>query len=598
MDIPHFGANLSALSQPLYNRSREALMGGLSSRVSDITLVHRARQGDAQALNVLVTRHRHEVLLLCRRLLDDWDLAEDAAQEALLEAARTLHVLRELRSFRAWLRTITVHSAARQRLRAERDTSLLQPLAAEVADEPPAIHDLLDTIREALRELSARDRKVVTLHYLQGLSCAEVARRLRTPEGTVKRVLHESRTRLRKEVGVVSESEGKLQGPRRMTYWVHGEGAGYAPLRPLLAQALCLCVNKRAKTARQIAREVDANIQYVHETAEVLAECEILRLDSARHYQANFIALDADDWTHLADFIHSQAGALADALRPHLRKLRAAWSDTPVAKEGFAWAQAKWPLVALLVLNTGLERNADLAPGAPPLRASGYRFWLGGRELTPETPRIWMLGFNSTGYETNGLHHGHFNTAELPRAGGVFVRGLEPLALTAIAKGAETAAQVCARVDAPRERVQTALAALSKRGLLSSRSGRLRLTFPVFTEENSSMLVPLIDQISSSLLEHVLDPALEDLGDRLDQAGYGHVREQFPVWYRWTRGDISAEALRHLIASRDLPRPPEPAPHSFCFVGWLGSPSVMQSTQRGRSVGAVEAGRGRKAISG
>jgi len=550
-------------------------MGEPPSRVSDTALVHRARHGDDQALDALVARHRHEVLLLCRRLLDDWDLAEDAAQEALLEAARTLHVLREPRGFRAWLRAITAHAATRQRLRAARDNSLLQPLAAEIAAEPHAVHDLLGTIHEALRQLSERDREVVTLHYLQGLSCAEVAQRLRTPEGTVKRVLHESRTRLRKEVGVMADRAVRSQGPRRMDYWVHGEGAGYAPLRPLLAQAICLCVNKRPKTARQIAGEVDANIQYVHETADVLTECEILRVDAARRYQANFIALEAADWGRLADVIRSHASALADALRPHLRELRAAWLGAPVAKEGFGWPQGKWPLLALLVLNTGLERNAAVAPGAPPLRASGYRFWLGGRERTPETPELWTLGFNTTGHETDGLHHGHFNTAGLPRAAGVFVRGLRPLALTAVAKGAETTAQVCARIDAPRERVRAALAELSECGLVAVRSGRLRLSFPVFTEENSAALVPVIDQVCRSLLDRVLEPALQDLGDSLEQAGYGHLREQFPVWYRWTRGDISAEALRHLLASRDLPRPPDPAPLNFCFIGWLGEPSVM-----------------------
>lgn len=373
----------------------------------------------------------------------------------------------------------------------------------------------------------------------------------------------------------MTESTIRPEGPRRMAYWVHGEGAGYAPLRPLLAQAICLCVNKRAKTARQIAREVDANIQYVHETADLLTECEILRVDASRRYQASFVALDAADWGQFAGFVRSHAGALAEALRPHLRRLRAAWLDAPVAKEGFGWAQGKWPLVALLLLNSGVERNAAVAPGPPPLRASGYRFWLGGRELTPETPQVWMLGFSSTGYESEGLHHGHFRTPELPRCGGHFGRGEKLLALTAVAEGAKTVAQVCARVEAPRERMEAALAELSKCGLLNAKSGRLRLTFPVFTEDNSAVLVPVIDEVCRSLLDGVLDPALRELGSHLDQAGYGHLRDQFPVWYRWTRGDISAEALRHLIASKDLPRPPEPAPHSFCFIGWLGEPSVM-----------------------
>ncbi len=543
--------------------------------VTDAELVRRVRQGEGRAFDDLVARHRHGVLLLCRRLLGDWDLAEDAAQEALLEAARTLRVLRDPHRFQAWLRTIALHAATRQRLRMARHEVLLQPLAVDMAAEPPTRCELVETVRETLRELSVRDRQVMTLHYLEGLSCAEVAQHLGTTEGTVKRVLHESRARLRKEVGVVRESVVRAQGPRRMAYWVEGEGASAAPLRPLLAQAVCLCVNKQPKTARQIAGEVDANIQYVHETAEGLAECEILRREAGNHYRAGFIALDASGWIEPVDLVRRHAPALAETLRPHLPELREAWAASAVAAQGFSWARAKWPVIALLVLHSGIDRNAGIGPPAPPLRASGYRFWLGGREITPDTPSVWILGFNSAGDVAEGLGYGHFHTPELPRAADVFPYGLMPRALTRIAEGADTAAQVCAGIDAPRERVRTALAELSRCGLVATKAGRLRLTFPVFTEENSAALVPVIDRVCRTLLDRVLDPALRDLDSRLDRAGYGHLREQFPVWHRWMRGAMGAEALRHLIASRDLPRPAKIAPGNFCFIGWLGWPSVL-----------------------
>lgn len=304
--------------------------------VTDADLVRQARQGESRAFDELFARHRHGVLLLCRRLLGDWDLAEDAAQEALLEAARTLHVLREPHRFQAWLRAIAVHAATRQRLRMARHEALLQPLAVDLAAEPSRSCELVETVRDALRELSGRDRQVMTLHYLEGLSCAEVAQRLGTTEGTVKRVLHDSRARLRKEVGVVRESIVRAQGPRRMAYWVDGEGTGVEPLRPLLAQAVCLCICKQAKTARQIAGEVDANIQYVHETVEMLAECEILRKEADNRYQANSIALDASGWIEQVDLVRRCAPALAEVLRPHLPELGEAWAASGVAAQGFS----------------------------------------------------------------------------------------------------------------------------------------------------------------------------------------------------------------------------------------------------------------------
>jgi hypothetical protein len=56
-----------------------------------------------------------------------------------------------------------------------------------------------------------------------------------------------------------------------------------------------------------------------------------------------------------------------------------------------------------------------------------------------------MLGFNTTGHDAEGLHHGHFHTPELPRAAGVFVRGLRPRVLTAVAEGAlDSSPSLCA----------------------------------------------------------------------------------------------------------------------------------------------------------
>jgi RNA polymerase sigma factor (sigma-70 family) len=53
----------------------------------------------------------------------------------------------------------------------------------------------------ALAQLSVRQRTAVVLHYYLGLSIADVAEVMSAAPGTVKSMLADARTRLRRELG-------------------------------------------------------------------------------------------------------------------------------------------------------------------------------------------------------------------------------------------------------------------------------------------------------------------------------------------------------------------------------------------------------------
>ena len=74
---------------------------------SDEVLVARARSGDRQAFADLVVRHQRMLLMLCERSLGDTALADDAAQEAILQAMLGLDSLRRPAQFAAWLAGVT-----------------------------------------------------------------------------------------------------------------------------------------------------------------------------------------------------------------------------------------------------------------------------------------------------------------------------------------------------------------------------------------------------------------------------------------------------------------------------------------------------------
>jgi RNA polymerase sigma-70 factor (ECF subfamily) len=175
----------------------------------DACLVGAARSGDRAALATLIDRHRPLLLASCRRMLGDGDRAEEAAQEAVIQAMLGLGRLRQPERFGSWLVGIGLN-VCRHLVRRRPPVWLLPETAADPQDLAEAA-EVAARVREAVAALPAGQRRAVTLFYLAGLSQREVAAVLGVDVGAVKTRLHKARRTLRERLVEFSEEAEMTQ---------------------------------------------------------------------------------------------------------------------------------------------------------------------------------------------------------------------------------------------------------------------------------------------------------------------------------------------------------------------------------------------------
>ncbi len=202
----------------------------------DGTLVRAAQGGDMGAFALWLVRHRPMVAALCRQKLGDPTLAEDAVQEAGLQALLNLHHLRQAERFGSWLAGIALNicrmwlrararenwswevlntgSAAGGREDGKDEARVLNLVADNGRQRDPEARwvaaDLAASVRAAVEALPQGQRTAVRLFYLSDLSYKETAALLGFAEGTVRTRLFKARGTLRGTLRVLAEEENLL----------------------------------------------------------------------------------------------------------------------------------------------------------------------------------------------------------------------------------------------------------------------------------------------------------------------------------------------------------------------------------------------------
>jgi RNA polymerase sigma factor (sigma-70 family) len=197
---------------------------------SDARLVAFAHAGHERAFEALVRRYRGQLLGYCRRLLLSEERAEDALQQALMQAWLALRAGTEVENAKAWLYRI-VHNSALNALRVSGYDYCTLSESLSGANAPQEDLDRRIAVREALAGLAAlpeMQREALLRTAVEGSTHRQTALELGLSETAVRGLVYRARAALRATASAIV--------PPPLVSWALGSGGSGAPVGERLAE--------------------------------------------------------------------------------------------------------------------------------------------------------------------------------------------------------------------------------------------------------------------------------------------------------------------------------------------------------------------------
>ena len=179
--------------------------------VDDETLVSRTQRGDATAFDVLVGRYKERLYATIYHMTSNHEDANDLVQDAFIKAFNSIQGFKGHSSFYTWVYRIAVNRTINfLKRRKNKNQFSLDDVDSGIQTDPDfvelmshvtprreaGLNELHQRLNEALQKLSEPHRAVVTLHDVQGMTHADIAKVLKCSEGTVRSRLFYARQQL------------------------------------------------------------------------------------------------------------------------------------------------------------------------------------------------------------------------------------------------------------------------------------------------------------------------------------------------------------------------------------------------------------------
>ncbi len=175
--------------------------------LSEAEAIERAKQGDAEAFEVLYNLHKRRVYSLCLRMVANTAEAEDLAQEAFLQLFRKIGTFRGESAFSTWLHRLSVNVVLMHLRKKSLQVVPLDDTADGEEDTQKRDYGADDLqlsgsidrlqLQRAVDRLPPGYRTIFVLHDVEGFEHNEIAGMVGCSIGNSKSQLHKARLKLR-----------------------------------------------------------------------------------------------------------------------------------------------------------------------------------------------------------------------------------------------------------------------------------------------------------------------------------------------------------------------------------------------------------------
>lgn len=438
------------------------------------------------------TRTAQEAEDLAQTVLLEWLRAVRAQEERGACVAEPEHLLWRIARF-VWCKSLRPGTYYRCEPLSEKLSAGETP--EESAERQDEQRRQTAFVRRQIMRLSRIQRETLVWYYLENRTTADIARRLRVSENTVRWHLSDSRKKIREADGKMTSTEF-VYCPKKLHVAINGEAYDDRLTREvldnLLHQNILLRCYAQGQTAQELCDELGVARPYIEDAVNVLLRDELLTADGGR-VRTNFIITSgAQEEARLAVY-----DAHKDELsREIVRQLMA--HEQEIRAIGFIGCDVPMPRLLWWLIyrcTAALPNPAEMPPR--PYHADGGAYHLMGFAREPENRHYLAWDYNgpmyNDGFRWFGLQHfGNSPVQDLFELNQPHMGKLCALLIRLIQADFDPS---CVTADE-----QELLAELLARGFLRKADGSIKPNFCVLTREQVQRLrqevfLPIVEAV-------------------------------------------------------------------------------------------------------
>lgn len=171
--------------------------------MEDAELVRLCQDGDMMAFQQLFQRHQERVYSVASRMMNNQEDALDMTQEIFLRAYQKIDKFKFTSAFSTWLYKLATNLCIDELRKRKRkaDTVLLEEAISEADGNTPEenaiLKDTQSQVWQAINSLKEKEKAIIILRDIEGVSYKEIAEILGYSLGRVKSRIHEARQKLK-----------------------------------------------------------------------------------------------------------------------------------------------------------------------------------------------------------------------------------------------------------------------------------------------------------------------------------------------------------------------------------------------------------------